>query len=429
MRVAVVHDWLYVIGGAERVLKSILRCFPDADLYTLFDVTGEEDRKLIGYSRSVTSFLQKMPFIRRQHRRYLPLMPLAIEQFDLGEYDLVISSSYAVAKGVLTGPDQLHLAYVHSPMRYAWDLQHRYLAESGMARGIKGAIARILLHRMRMWDSRTANGVNAYMANSHFIARRIRKTYGRDSKVIYPPVDVSPQWQPIAKENFFLTASRLVGYKNVSAIVEAFKELPDIKLIVAGSGPDADRLRAAAGPNVQFAGFVPDKELRRLMASARAFIFAAEEDFGIAPVEAQAEGTPVIALGRGGALETIVVEGPEPTGLFFETPDAAAIKAAILRFIQREGTFRGQACHANALRFSEDRFRTEFGDFVRNQQEEFARELGRNRHLGRVAAASREPTQSAAVVSVFAGSAIGGDSKKRKEVVPNHHANTQLVRR
>jgi glycosyltransferase involved in cell wall biosynthesis len=224
MRVAIVHDWLYVVGGAEKVLRSILRCFPDADLFTLFDFMEPDSRKTVGYTRATTSFLQKMPLMRSQHRAYLPLMPLAVEQFDLSEYDMIISSSYAVAKGILTGPDQLHLAYVHSPMRYAWDLQHSYLNELGLIKGIKSAIVRLILHRIRLWDIRTANGVNVYMANSHFVARRIEKVYGRKSHVIYPPVAV-PLYPPNKpKDSFFLTASRLVPYKNTRSIVAAFDE-------------------------------------------------------------------------------------------------------------------------------------------------------------------------------------------------------------
>jgi glycosyltransferase involved in cell wall biosynthesis len=375
VRVAVVHDWLYVFGGAERVLRSILQCFPEAHLYTLFDINSDEDRSTIGYSESCTSFLQKMPFISKLHRQYLPLMPFAIEQFDLSRYDLIISSSYAVAKGVITGPDQLHLAYVHSPMRYAWDLQHQYLAESGNGRGIRGMLARTLLHRIRAWDRRTSSGVDAFMANSRFIARRIRKTYGRDAQVIYPPVGVPVVCPMLKKDDFFLTASRLVGYKNIRPIVEAFNDMPTERLIVAGMGPEYDRLRAIAKPNIEFAGFVPEAELRRLMGAARAFVFAAEEDFGIVLVEVQGEGTPVLALQRGGALETVVANGPKATGLFFDEPTPTAIKDAVNRFIELESTFDRQACHENALRFSEDRFMQEFQDFVHDRYSEFRAEI------------------------------------------------------
>jgi glycosyltransferase involved in cell wall biosynthesis len=364
MLVAIVHDWLYTAGGAEKVLSAIIKCFPDADLFSIFDVLPPHERHLIDYKESRSSFLQRMPAISKLHRLYLPLMPFAIEQFDMSAYDLVISSSFAVAKGVLTGPDQLHISYVHSPMRYAWDLQHQYLRESGMTAGPKSMLARMLLHRLRMWDTRTANGVNIYAANSAFVARRIKKVYARDAEVIHPPVSVPPVLGRRAKEDFFVTASRLVPYKNIHQIVEAFRSLPDQNLIVVGAGPDSERLRRLSGSNVFMAGYVPDEELRALMGAARAFIFAAEEDFGIVPVEAQSEGTPVIALGRGGVRETIVGDGPSPTGLFFADATPAAITEAVREFITRESEFDPLACHANALRFSTEVFISEFKEFV-----------------------------------------------------------------
>jgi glycosyltransferase involved in cell wall biosynthesis len=368
MRIAVIHDWLYTYGGAERVLSSILRCVPGADLFTLFDILPRSDRERLGAGPSHTSFLQRMPGIARRHRLYLPLMPLAIEQFDLAGYDVVISSSYAVAKGVLTGPDQLHLSYVHSPMRYAWDLQHQYLRETRLTGGLKSALARLLLHRMRLWDVRTGPGVDAYIANSHFVGRRIRKVYGRDATIIHPPVavPVSPPARR-ARGDVFLTASRLVPYKNVRTIIEAFNAMPDQKLIVAGDGPERERLAALANPNVTMLGFVSDAELRRLMGEARAFVFGAEEDFGIVPVEAQGEGTPVIALGRGGLTETIVTEGAEPTGVFFDEPNPEAIMRAVRSFLPRADQFSPLACHANALRFSEARFEQQFTNFLDRQ--------------------------------------------------------------
>jgi glycosyltransferase involved in cell wall biosynthesis len=371
MRVAVVHDYLYTLGGAEKVLKAMLKVLPGADLFCLFDVLDEADRATLGHGPTTTSFLQRMPGIRKRHRMYLPLMPLAVEQFDLSAYDVIVSSSYAVAKGVITGPDQLHIAYVHSPMRYAWDLQHQYLREAGLTAGLKGWMARLLLHRLRVWDSRTANGVNTYIANSHFVARRIAKVYGRDAAVIHPPVGVPDRALPAAKSDYFFTASRLVAYKNVHAIVSAFRALPGQKLIVAGSGPELDRLRALAGSNVEFRGYVPDEELRSLMRGARAFVFAAEEDFGIVPLEAQSEGTPVIALGRGGVRETVITEGRAPTGLFFERPEPALIAEAVRQFLRDPQRFTPAACHENALRFSEANFQRRFAGFVEEQLRTF----------------------------------------------------------
>ncbi|MGJ4966800.1 glycosyltransferase [Bradyrhizobium sp. HKCCYLRH3061] len=371
MRVAIVHDWLYVLGGAEKVLQEILRCYPGADVFTLFDLLRPEDRAKLGFETSHTSFLQKMPLLRKYHRSYLPLMPLAIEQLDLSSYDLVISSSCAVAKGVLTGPEQLHIAYVHSPMRYAWDLQHQYLQESGYATGVKGLIARALLHKMRIWDARTAHGPDAIFTNSQFVARRIKKIYGRDAKVIYPPVTIAQRAAILPVGNHFLAASRLVPYKRIEPIVRAFNTMPDLELVVAGDGPEAARLKAIAGPNVKFAGFVPDKQLRDLMTTARAFVFAAEEDFGIIPVEAQSEGAPVLALGRGGARESILTTGPRQTGMFFESPEPEAIASCVRAFAAKEKSISRLDCRQRAGFFSAERFRSQFVAAVNEEIDSF----------------------------------------------------------
>nr|WP_284701169.1 glycosyltransferase [Rhodoplanes tepidamans] len=373
VRVAVIHDWLYTVGGAERVLREILQCYPGADVYTLFDVLSPEERAKIGYETAHTSFLQKLPFIRSQHRSYLPLMPLAIEQFDLSGYDLIISSSYAVAKGVLVGPDQVHVSYVHSPMRYAWDLQHSYLRESGYAKGVKSAIARVILHRMRLWDSRTASGPDAMIANSSFVARRIRRVYGRAATVIHPPVNLAMQRADVPRGNHFLAASRLVPYKNIEAVVRAFALMPDLELVVAGSGPEGRKLREIATPNVSFAGFVSDEHLRHLMATARAFVFAAEEDFGIIMVEAMSEGTPVLALGLGGAREIVSSSLPNRSGMFFLTPSPDDIAACVRAFAAQEHTFSRTVCRQQAARFSAERFRSELTAFVDKQMEEARR--------------------------------------------------------
>jgi glycosyltransferase involved in cell wall biosynthesis len=369
MRVAIVHDWLYVVGGAEQVLREILRCYPDADVYTLFDLLSDDDRRKLGFETAHTSFLQKMPFVRKRHRSYLPLMPIAIEQFDLSGYDLVISSSCAVAKGVITGPEQVHIAYVHSPMRYAWDLQHLYLKESGYATGLKSLVARSILHRMRIWDVRTAHGPDAIFTNSHFVARRIKKIYGRESKVIYPPVAVGNRDAILPIGNHFLAASRLVPYKRLESIVRAFTAMPDLELVVAGDGPEADRLKQMAGRNITFTGFVSDRQLRDLMNTARAFVFAAEEDFGIILVEAQSEGAPVLALGRGGARESIVATGPRRTGMFFDVADPQSITQCVRAFIANEKAFSRLDCRQRANLFSAERFRHQFTSAVNEEME------------------------------------------------------------
>lgn len=357
-RVAVVHDWLTTYAGAEKVLAEILNIWPQADLFTVVDFLPDSEREKLRGKVATTSFIQRLPRARSAYRAYLPLMPFAIEQLDLSGYDLVISSSHAVAKGVITGPDQLHMSYVHSPIRYAWDLQHRYLNESGLATGLKGWIARAMLHYIRIWDQRTAHGVDAFVANSGFIARRIRKVYGYDAAVVYPPVDIGRFSLVTQKEDFYLTASRMVPYKCMPLIVEAFARMPERRLVVIGDGPDFERVKAAATPNVTLLGYQPDAVLVDYMQRAKAFVFAAEEDFGITPVEAQACGTPVIAYGRGGALETVIAsaDASTRTGLFFDRQESADIVNAVMRF-EAAGGFDPRVCRANAQRFTVERFR------------------------------------------------------------------------
>jgi glycosyltransferase involved in cell wall biosynthesis len=365
MKVAIVHDWLTLKGGAESCLKEFLDLYPQADLFCVVDFLPEHERGFLEGHRITTSFIQRCPGAAKRYRSYLPLMPVAIEQLDVTRYDLVISSSAAVAKGVITGPDQIHIAYTHSPVRYAWDLQHQYLAESNMATGIKSALARMILHYIRLWDTRTANGVDHFVANSQFIARRIRKVYGRPSTVIYPPVDITRFRPGEQRDDFYVTMSRMVPYKKISLIAEAFANMPDRRLIVIGDGPEMSAVRAAAGPNVEVMGKQPDEVVVDHLQRARAFVFAAEEDFGIAPVEAQACGTPVVAYGKGGALETICGRDEAgQTGVFFAEQTAEAIKAAVEHLDHRLPFITPDACRANAERFSTARFRQKFAIFV-----------------------------------------------------------------
>lgn len=367
MKVAVVHDWLVAYAGAERVLEQILRCYPEADVFSLIDFA--EERAFLQGRPVTTSFIQRLPFARTRYRGYLPLMPLAIEQLDVSGYDLVISSSHAVAKGVLTGPDQLHISYVHTPIRYAWDLQHQYLRESNLQYGLRSVLARMLLHYIRNWDARTRDGVDHYIANSAFVGRRIRKIYGRHASVIHPPVDVEAFVPGGPREDYYVTVSRLVPYKRVPLIAEAFAQMPDRKLIIVGTGPELDKVRQAAGPNVQVVGHLPFEAMRRTMQQARAFLFAAEEDFGISVVEAQACGTPVIAYGRGGALETVRDEqSAMPTGLFFAEQTVPAIIDAVERFERQPELFRPEYCRLNAEQFSADHFREALLGFVARAQ-------------------------------------------------------------
>ncbi|CAB3808624.1 glycosyltransferase family 4 protein [Paraburkholderia fynbosensis] len=363
MKVAIVHDWLVVSGGAEKVLKNIIECFPNADIFSIVDFL--EDRDCVKGKTVHTSFIQRMPFARQRYRAYLPLMPIAIEQVDLSGYDLVISSSHAVAKGVLTGPNQVHVSYVHSPIRYAWDLQHQYLRESHLSTGIKSAMARVLLHYIRGWDSRSANGVDHLVANSQFIARRIRKAYQRDATVIYPPVDLASMTVCTQKDDFYVTASRMVPYKRIDLIVQAFSQTPERRLVVIGDGPEMKKIKSCAGENVTILGHQPWEVLVDHLRRARAFVFAAEEDFGISVVEAQACGTPVIAFGRGGALETVVgLPLDRPTGVFFGEQTLESLLEAVGRFENNAGLFDPRQCRRNAERFSTENFKAALTDFI-----------------------------------------------------------------
>lgn len=372
MRIAIIHDWLVTYAGAERVLEQILNVYPEADLHSLVDFLPADQRGFIHNKNVKTSFIQRLPRAGSKYRQYLPLMPLAIEQHDLSSYDIVISSSHAVAKGVLVGPDQLHVCYCHSPVRYAWDLQHQYLRESGLTKGLKGWIARIVLHYIRSWDQNTANRVDCFIANSHFVARRISKFYRRNSITIYPPVDVERFTLCERKESFYLTASRMVPYKRIDMIVEAFAAMPERKLVVIGDGPEFEKIRAKAGVNVTLLGYQPFEVLKDHLQRARAFVFAAEEDFGIAILEAQACGTPVIAYKKGGAVETIRgLETSKPTGVFFEEQVTASLMKAVRTFEEHAGAISCWDCRENALRFSLERFRSEFKELVESEWNTF----------------------------------------------------------
>lgn len=361
LKVAIVHEWFVDYSGSERAVEQILNIFPQADLFAQVEFLPENLRGFIKNKPVTTSFIQKLPGARKHYRSYLPLMPLAVEQFDLTEYDLVISSNHAVAKGVITGPDQLHISYVYSPIRYVWDLTHQYLRESGLATGPRSWLARYLLHRIRKWDVRTANGVDHFVAISEFIRRRIDKVYRRPAEVIYPPVDVDSLMLCRNKADYYLTASRMVPYKRMSLIVEAFSAMPERQLVVIGDGPEFKKIRKLAGPNVRLLGYQPFDVLHEHLRRARAFVFAAEEDFGILPVEAQACGTPVIAYGKGGSLETVV---EDMTGIFFDTQSLESLCRAVDRFEAMEHRFSPEAIREHAQGFSVAQFQTRFREFV-----------------------------------------------------------------
>ena len=367
-RVAVVHDWLPVYAGAERVLEQILRVLPDADLYSLIDFIPRGQRDFLNGIPVHTSFIQRLPFARSKYRYYLPLAPIAIEQFDLQQYDVVVSSSYVVAKGALTRADQLHVCYVHSPVRYAWDLHFQYLRQAGLTRGLRSMLARLILHYIRLFDATTTNRVDVFVANSKTVARRIWKTYRRQAHVLYPPVDTEAFSLHPDKEDFFVTVSRLVPYKRVDLIVEAFSEMPDKELYVIGDGPEFKRIQRMAGPNVTMLGYQPFEALRHYVQRARAFVYAAEEDFGIVAVEAQACGTPVIAYGRGGLAETVV---PHETGVFFQEQTVDSLARAVQSFEALEDTIDPVRVRGHAEQFSADRFRREFDAIIDREYHRF----------------------------------------------------------
>ncbi|MGB5279120.1 MAG: glycosyltransferase family 4 protein [Gammaproteobacteria bacterium] len=364
-KVAVVHEWLVTYAGSEKALEQILSLFPGADLFCVLDYLPAEQRGFIESRKITKTFIQALPFSRKHYRLYLPLMPAAISRLDLSDYDVVISSCHAVAKGVRTNDKQIHLSYTYSPMRYVWDLQEQYLAETNLNKGIKGVLARYILGRLRKWDYRVAQEVDYFVAISKYIQQRIARVYQRESVVIYPPVDTDFFCPGSVKEEFYLTASRMVPYKMMPLIVSAFTAMPDKKLVVIGDGPEMKKVRDAAGGNVELLGYQGDNTMRDYMQRARCFIFAAEEDFGILPVEAQACGTPVVGYGAGGLLETINgLDDAAPTGVFFYNQNKQAIKLAVHEFEQNAAKINPENCRQKALDFSEDRFRANFRDYV-----------------------------------------------------------------
>lgn len=369
MKKALIHDWYYVNGGAEKVIHSFNNIWNDFDHYALIDFLPENDRNYVfsGKSDKVkTSFIQNLPTAKSNHRKFLELFPMAIEQFDLSEYDLIISSSASIAKGVLTHANQLHISYVHSPMRYAWDLYHQYLQEANLTKGLKGWYAKRVLHKIRTWDVINTNRVDHLVANSNYIAKRIKKVYRRDADVIYPPVDIANFSLETNKEDYYLTASRMVPYKKIDLIVDAFSKMPDKKLVVIGDGPEMTKIKSKATKNIELLGHVSYDVLLQTMQKAKAFVFAAEEDFGIVPVEAQACGTPVIAYGKGGALETVK---DKESGLFFNNQKPESLIETVSKFEQID--FDPEIVRKNSEKFSKERFEKEFKSFVDKKVQEF----------------------------------------------------------
>lgn len=355
MKSAIVQDWFAVNGGAEKVVRELVDMYPDADIFSLVDFLNETDRKeILKGKKSKSSYLQNFPFARNHFRNYLPLFPHAIESLDLSAYDLIISSSYSVAKGVKKNKGQIHICYCHSPVRYAWDLRKEYLAGLSLPKRI---VSSLTLAYIRKWDSGTSERVDLFIANSKNVAERIKRIYNRDSVVIYPPVDTGSFTPEENKDDYYFTTLRVVPYKRLDLIIDTFNQLPDKKLVVAGEGPALDKLKKKAGSNISFVGFVSKSELVRLMQKAKGFILAAEEDFGITSLEAQCCCTPVIAYRKGGYLET-VIEGK--TGVFFDHQTVESLRKAITDFENSGIKFRKQDFMANVENFTTEKFREAF---------------------------------------------------------------------
>ncbi len=375
LKYALVHEWLTPLatGGSELVVQEILKHLDEADVYALIDFESTNPESYLFGRQIGTTFLQHFPKARSGVQKYLPFLPIAIEQLDLRKYDIILSSSHAVAKGILSSPQQLHICYCHTPMRYAWDLTFDYLRSSKAGQGIPGLLTRYLLHRLRQWDVLSANRVDYFIANSQHTARRIWRCYRRRAEVIYPPVNIERFSLIPQKQDFYVTVCRLVSYKNVSAIVQAFNQLGHT-LIVIGTGPELDMIRQIAKPNIQILGSQPAEVVEKYMAEAKAFVYAACEDFGIALVEAQASGTPVIAYAAGGALETVLDIRQHPeigTGLFFPSQTAASLVEAIEEFEQLQSKFQPEMARLRAAQFAPEVFEQRYLAFLEQCYQEF----------------------------------------------------------
>ncbi|WP_040483527.1 glycosyltransferase [Lyngbya aestuarii] len=375
LKYALVHEWLTpkATGGSELVVREILKHI-DADLYALIDFESSNPQSYLFNRLIGTTFLQHFPLAQNGVQKYLPLLPLAIEQLDLRAYDVILSSSHAVAKGVLTSPDQLHICYCHTPMRYAWDLTFDYLQSSLAGWGPQGMLTRYLLHRLRQWDVLSANRVDYFIANSQHTRARIWRCYRRHARVIYPPVDLERFQLQTEKQDFYLTVCRLVNYKKISLIVNAFNQLGR-PLVVIGKGPQLNQIKQMAKSNVQVLGWQPDEIVEQYMSQAKAFVYMACEDLGMALIEAQACGTPVIAYGAGGALETVRDLRQYPnsgTGLLFSPQTETALIEAVQTFEQLNTQFDPQKMQSHVTQFERKRFGQEYLEFVeRCQKKQF----------------------------------------------------------
>ncbi len=361
LKVALVHEWFVNYAGAERVVEQMLNAFPEAELFALVDFLNGAERHYLGGRSVKTTFIQNLPFAKKHFRNYFSLFPLAVEQHDLRGYDVVISSSHLVSKGAITAPNQPHICYCHSPVRYGWDLYHQYLEEANLTKGLKASIVKYLLHRLRTWDALTANRPDFFIANSEYIAQRMRKVWRVEAKVIYPPVDTE-RFQIAAKpDEYYFTAGRFVPYKKIDLIVKAFQQLPHLKLVVCGDGPQALQIKAVAGKNVEIIAHASETDFANYMSNAKAFLYAAEEDFGIIIAEAQAAGVPVIAFGKGGATEII---DQNHTGILYQEQNPNSLVKAIQEYEKNGVSDIPQTISNKAQRFSKSRFIAEYQQYV-----------------------------------------------------------------
>jgi glycosyltransferase involved in cell wall biosynthesis len=374
LRVAITHYWFNGYGGGERVVEALAEIFPQADFFSLIAAEEHALPALRG-RRLTTSFVGRIPGAKRWHRHFLPLYPLALEQFDFSAYDLVISSESGPAKGVITAPQTCHICYCHSPMRYIWDMYHESRRSMNP---LTRAIFSLTAHYMRLWDLSTAARVDYFVANSRYIAARIRKCYRRESTVIHPPVNVSAGYISQKIDDYYLVVGRLVPYKRTNLAIEACNRLQR-RLRIVGTGPEYKRLRKMAGPTVEFLGRLDEHSLGVNYANCRALLFPGEEDFGMVPVEAQSHGRPVIAYGQGGVLETVIGEFAggdcgvaSCTGIFFQHQSPESLCDAIRRFEHVEGQFRSEFIRASVERFGRERFKAEFSAFATEKIEQFA---------------------------------------------------------
>ncbi len=361
MRVAIVHYWLVGMRGGEKVVEALCEMFPQADIFShVYDASAvsEEINKHI----VKTTFIQRLPAAKRHYQSYLPLMPLALDQLDLRDYDLVISSESGPAKGVIVGPDTRHICYCHSPMRYVWDMYHDYRGGAGW---LKKLMMPPLVHYLRMWDRLSADRVDQFIANSHFVASRIEKFYRRKAEVIHPPVNVDDFEIKDKTDDYYLFLGQLVSYKRPDLAIKAFNQ-SGRKLVVIGEGEMADELREIAGNNIELLGRQPFSVIRDYLSRCRALIFPGVEDFGIVPVEAMASGRPVIAFRKGGSLET-VVEGV--TGLFFDEQTADGLNRALNRFEEDEQAFEPAVLRAHAATFGKERFKAKIMEFIERKND------------------------------------------------------------